>query len=94
MGWKVRRVVLLSVVLAALACSSPLQAFSFCFSFGNNNHRYSPYNRYVPPYPPEPGAYYPADPNQLPLPGTGYAPEYPLPPLQPYGVLLPTQPGW
>ena len=94
MGWKVRRVVLLTVVLAALACSSPLQAFSFCFSFGNNNHRYSPYNRYAPPYPPAPAVYYPADPNQMQLPGSAYTPGYPLQPVQPYEEWVPAYPGW
>jgi hypothetical protein len=94
MNRKAGRVVLLSVVLAALACSAPLQAFSFCFSFGNNNHRSSPYNRYVPPYPPLPGAYYPADPGQMLPPATAYTPAYPLPPLQPYEELVPAHPGW
>jgi len=90
MGWKVRHVVKLIAVIAALASAAPVQAFSFCFSFGsNNNHRYSPYNRYPPPYPPAYGAYYPADPYPLQLPGTVYAPVTPLPPLQTYGGPIP-----
>lgn len=94
MNGRARRIVLLLAMLAAFACSAPLQAFSFCFSFGNNNHRFSPHDRYMQPYPPAPGAYYPADPNQMQLPGTAYPPAYPLPPLQPYGTLLPAQSGW
>ena len=94
MNGKAGRVVLLSVVLAVLAGSAPLQAFSFCFSFGNNNHRSSPYNRYVPPYPLLPGAYYPADPGQMLPPATAYTPAYPLPPLQPYEELVPAPPDW
>jgi len=93
MNGKAGRVVLLLTVLAVLACSAPVQAFSFCFSFGNNNHRSSPYNRYVPPYPP-PAAFYPVDPNQLLMPGAAYSPVYPPPPPGPYGVLMPTQPAW
>jgi len=91
MNGKAGRFVLLPVVLAALAFSAPLQAFSFCFSFGNNNHRSSSYNRYMSPYPPLPGGYYPAAPNRMLPPATAYTPAYPLPPLQPYGTFLPAQ---
>jgi hypothetical protein len=94
MNGKIRRLVLLSVALTALACSAPLQAFSFCFSFSNDSHRSSPYSRYVPPYPLLPGAYYPAGPGQLLPPASAYTPVYPLPPLQPYEELMPAQPGW
>ena len=94
MNGRAGRVILLLAMLVALVCSAQVQAFSFCFSFGNNNHKFSPYNRYPPPFPPAPGAYYPADPNQMPLQGTAYPPAYPLPPLQPYESLMPAQPGW
>jgi hypothetical protein len=93
MDGKPGQTVLWLVAVAALACSLQVQAFSFCFSFGSNHHRYSPYNRYVPPYPPAQGVYYPENPDQLQLPGIVYPPEYPLPPLQPYGVLIPVQTG-
>ena len=93
MDGKPGQLVLWVVAVAALACSLQVQAFSFCFSFGSNHHRHSPYNGYLPPYPPVPGVYYPPDPSQQQLPGTVYPPEYPLPPLQPYGVLLPVQPS-
>jgi hypothetical protein len=78
---------LLCTVLATLACSAPVLAFSFCFSFGNNQHRYSSYNRYVPVYPPLPGMYDPAAPGLMPVPGAAYA--YPSPPLQPYDNPMP-----
>ena len=94
MGWNVRRIVLLLAVLAALVSTAPVQAFSFCFSFGSNDHRYSHYDRYPPPFPPTPSVYYPADPNQVQLPGTAYAPAYPLLPSQPYEALMPVYPGW
>ena len=94
MNGKTGRVVLLSVALTALACSAPLQAFSFCFSFGNDNHRSSPYSRYVPRYPLLPGASYPPARGQLLPAATAYTPVYPLPPLQPYEELMPAHPAW
>ena len=89
MRGRARCVVLLFAVLTALVCTAPVQAFSFCFSFGNNKHRYPSYNRYVPPYPPAPGMYYPADPSRFPFPGTANPYAYSLPPLQPYDALIP-----
>jgi len=91
---KTRRAMLLLPVLAVLVFTTPVQAFSFCFSFGNNNNKFSPYSRYPPPYPPPTTAFYPADPDQLLMPGAGYSPAYPPPPSQPYGILVPAQPAW
>jgi hypothetical protein len=84
--------VLLLPVFAVLVFSTPVQAFSFCFSFGSNNNKYSPYNRYPPPYPPPPAAFYPMDPYQQFMPGPVYSPVYPPLTQQPYDVLAPVQP--
>jgi hypothetical protein len=83
---------LLLPVIAVLVFSAPAQAFSFCFSFGGNNNKYSPYNRYPPPYPPPPAAFYPMAPYQQFMPGPAYSPVYPPLTQQPYGVLAPVQP--
>lgn len=83
MRWNAKCIVKLVVLLAALACTAPAQAFSFCFSFGgNNNHRYNSNTRYPPPYPPAFGAYYPPAPYPMQLPSGVYAPAYPAPSLQ------------
>jgi hypothetical protein len=90
---KTRCAVLLLPVFAVLVFATPVQAFSFCFSFGNNSNKYSPYNRYPPPYPPPPAAFYPHHPYQLLMPGPAYSPVYPPLTQQPYGVLAPVQPA-
>jgi hypothetical protein len=89
---KTRCAVLLVPVIAVLVFSTPAQAFSFCFSFGNNNNKYSPYNRYPPPYPPPP-AFYSMDPYRQFMPGPAYSPMYPPLIQQPYDVLAPVQPA-
>ena len=89
---KTGRGMLLLLALAAMVCSSPLQAFSFCFSFGSSNNNYSQYRRYPPPFPPPSAAYYPALQHPQWVPNAVYSPVYPSPELQPYGV-LPAQPG-
>ena len=93
----IRRAMLLWPVIAVLVISAPVQAFSFCFSFGGNNNKHSPYNRFPPLYPPPPAAFYPMAPYQQFMPGPAYSPAYPpvFPPLtqQPHGVLAPAQPA-
>ena len=89
---KTRCAVLLLPVIMVLVFATPVQAFSFCFSFGNNNNKYSPYNRYPPPYPPPPAVFYPRYPYQPLMPGPGYSPVYPPLLQQPHGVLVPVQP--
>ena len=74
---KTRCAVFLLPVIAVLVFSTPVQAFSFCFSFGNNSNKYPPYNRYPPPYPPPPAAFYPMGPYQQFMPGPAYSPAYP-----------------
>ena len=90
---KNRCAVLLLPVFVALVFSPPVQAFSFCFSFGNNNNKFSPYNRYPPPYPPPPNAFYPQNPYQPLMPGPAYYPVYPPLTHQPYDVPAPVQPA-
>ena len=91
MRGKTRRTLLLLSVLAMLAFTASVQAFSFCFSFGSNNNRYSSYNRYPPPFPPAPAAFYPMDPYQQFMPGAACSPVYPPLTQQPNGVLAPAE---
>jgi len=86
------RKVVVMVALLAMIMSAGVDAF--CFSFGNNDSNYVPYNHYMAPYPPP----YPAYPSagMLPpvVPGVAYSPVYPYPQPPPYGMPASPQPGW